>query len=182
MVLLIIIPTKWLFHWGFGPHFQTYHLMSTVWKESCNMLATLPPSSSQARLQSSLAFKTGRTGSAKDCTVKVEMMRRTHDIWHFKTTIHHQHHFSQKTPSCHPCQVEFNRIFVCLQLIPGKLFFPAFSCGHCSILWFNPCVTVMTSSGSMTSSMPLPTPTANGAQAWGKLTAASHKIRCWKNR
>ena len=24
MVLLIIIPTKWLFHWGFGPHFQTY--------------------------------------------------------------------------------------------------------------------------------------------------------------
>ena len=24
MVLLIIIPTKWLFHWGFGPHVQTY--------------------------------------------------------------------------------------------------------------------------------------------------------------
>ena len=24
IVLLIIIPTKWLFHWGYGPHFQTY--------------------------------------------------------------------------------------------------------------------------------------------------------------
>ena len=24
MVCLIIIPTKWLFYWGFGPHFQTY--------------------------------------------------------------------------------------------------------------------------------------------------------------
>ena len=30
MVLLIIIPTKWLFHWWFGPHFQTYPYINHI--------------------------------------------------------------------------------------------------------------------------------------------------------
>ena len=131
-----------------------------------------PSSSSQARLQSSLAFFGAHT-------LEVPKIALSKWIWWEECIqdISRRPYiiniiFFQKTPSCHPCQVEFNRIFVCLQLILGKLFFPAFSCGHCSILWFNPCVTVMTSS------MPLPTPTANGAQAWGKLTAeGDHKIR-----
>ena len=30
MVLLIIIPTKWLFHWGYTQHFQTYPFLPWI--------------------------------------------------------------------------------------------------------------------------------------------------------
>ena len=42
MVLLIIIPTKWLFHWGYTQHFQTYpnKEMLTPLLTSCLRLRT----------------------------------------------------------------------------------------------------------------------------------------------
>ena len=35
MVLLIIIPTKWLFHWGALPHFQTNHICPSFGRANC---------------------------------------------------------------------------------------------------------------------------------------------------